>query len=66
MRVHFVRLFFEAEVPDELYAAYKREWDGFADESVAQTLIREAIAAWESEGLVLNSTEGYEVKAVDQ
>ncbi len=46
-----VRVQIEVDVDVAAWQVYLAEYPGFGDESIAETLTREAIAAWEFEGL---------------
>lgn len=50
MKLHLV---FEVEVDDLAVASYKAQYPGFAHEPADEILIREAIAAWEWDGLIV-------------
>lgn len=46
-----------ADVDTEGVSAYKFEYPAFAGETPAQLLVREAIAAWDIEGLLVDHAE---------
>ncbi len=48
-----VILTFEVEVNEEEHRLFLIRWPGFAPETAESTLIREAVAAWDYEGLVV-------------
>lgn len=45
-------LHFDIETDEEGWQHYLAEYPDFKDESSAETLLREAIAAWDFEGLI--------------
>lgn len=47
-----VVLRFEVDVDEEKWRAFLTRWPYFADDTPADTLIREAVAAWDSESLL--------------
>lgn len=60
-----MRLQFDLDVNEQGWRDYHEQYPGFQEdqsETIAETLIREAIANWDSEGLLLGiEAEGREV-----
>ena len=49
---------FKVDVDEEGFAAFLRQYPGWKGEPLSEILICEAIANWDSDGLILPTTEG--------
>ena len=57
-----IKLLFEVDIDDEGLRDYLNQYPDFGDESPSDTLVREAITAWDSENLL---RDGESVKVIE-